>query len=50
MVKIIKSRFFNTEREAERAKRKFKKYKSSKKYKWAVQGNALVRIVKRLKK
>tara|TARA_R100001530_G_C4208609_1_gene126756 strand:+ start:369 stop:524 length:156 start_codon:yes stop_codon:yes gene_type:complete len=37
-------RFFNTERDAEKAKRKFKKYKATKNYKWAVQGNALVRV------
>jgi hypothetical protein len=39
--------YFNTEREAENSKRKFKKYKSTKKYRWVVQGNALVRILKK---
>jgi len=39
-------RLFNTEREAEKAKRKFKKYKSTKNYRWVVQGNSLVRIRK----
>jgi hypothetical protein len=39
--------YFNTEKEAERAKRKFKKYNSTKRYKWVVQGNTLVRILKR---
>ena len=42
-----KTRFFNTEREAEKAKRKFKKYDSTKSCRWVVQGNALVRIAKR---
>jgi len=42
-----KVRFFNTEREAEKAKRKFKKYKSTKSYRWVVQGNTLVKIAKR---
>ena len=45
MVKTIK--YFNTEREAEKAKRKFKKYKSTKNNKWTVQGNSLVRIKKK---
>jgi len=38
---------FNTEREAEKNKRKFKKYKSTKTHKWTVQGNCLVRIRKK---
>ena len=38
---------YNTEREAEKAKRKFKKYKDTKNYKWKVQGNSLVRIRKK---
>jgi len=41
------TRHFNTERQAEQAKRKFKKYKPTKRYRWTVQGNALVRIAKR---
>lgn len=40
-------RFFDTERQAELAKRKFKKYKPSKNFRWVVQGNALVKIRKR---
>ena len=40
-------RYFDTERQAEQAKRKFKKYKSTKKNEWAVQGNSLVKIRKR---
>lgn len=40
-------RHFNTERDAEKAKRKFKKYRSTKYFKWTVQGNSLVRIPKR---
>jgi len=40
-------RYFDTEREAEQAKRKFKKYKSTKNYTWQVQGNALVRVRRR---
>ena len=38
---------FKTERQAENHKRKFKKYKSTKKYNWTVQGNCLVRVGKR---
>jgi len=38
---------FDTERKAEIAKRKFKKYKPTKCYRWTVQGNSLVRIAKR---
>ena len=40
-------RFFNTQREAEKSKRKFKKYKPTKFCQWVVQGNTLVRIAKR---
>lgn len=48
MVKCKKAtRFFNTEREAEKAKRKFKKYKSTKSCRWVIQGNTLVKIAKR---
>ncbi len=43
-------KYFKTEREAEKSKRKYKKYKSTKNFKWVVQGNALVRIAKRMKK
>lgn len=43
----ITKRFFNTERQAESAKRKFKKYKSTKNHKWTVQGNSLIRINKK---
>ena len=39
-------RYFNTERQAEKAKRRFKKYKSTKNHEWTVQGNCLVRIRK----
>ena len=39
--------YFDTERKAETAKRKFKKYNSTKCYRWVVQGNSLVRIKKR---
>ena len=37
-------RYFDTEREAEKAKRKFAKYKTTPRYRWTVQGNSLVRI------
>jgi len=37
--------WFDTEREAEKAKRKFKKYKSTKRHRWVIQGNALQRIL-----
>jgi hypothetical protein len=40
-------RYFNTERQAEKAKSKFKKYKSTKNFRWVVQGNSLVKIRKR---
>ena len=40
-------RYFDTERKAMRAKRKFKKYRDTKNYQYTVQGNALVRIKKR---
>ena len=39
--------YTDTEREAEKLKGKFKKYKDTKNYKWTVQGNALIRIAKR---
>ena len=39
-------KFFDTERQAERAKRRFKKYKTTKNYQWTIQGNSLVRIRK----
>lgn len=35
---------FKTERLAEKAKRKFKKYHKTKNYEWHVQGNCLTRI------
>jgi len=38
---------YNTERIAERARKKFKKYASTKKWRWVVQGNSLVKILKR---
>ncbi len=38
---------FKTQREAEKSKRKYKKYKNGKTYKWVVQGNSLVKIRKR---
>ena len=41
------TRFFNTERQAEQAKKKFSKYKPTKNYRWVVQGNALVKIAKK---
>lgn len=37
---------FDTEREAEIAKRKFVKYKPTKNFRWVVQGNSLVRITR----
>lgn len=40
-------RHFDTERQAERAKRKYQKYKSTKNYSWSVQGNSLVRVKRR---
>ena len=50
MVRTI--RYFNTERQAVTAKKKYKKYKPTKKHIWSVQGNSLVRIkkIKRRKK
>ena len=39
--------YFNTERQAEQAKRKYKKYQPTKRFRWVVQGNSLVRILKR---
>ncbi len=35
---------FGTEREAEKNKNKYKKYKTTKNHKWTVQGNCLVKI------
>jgi hypothetical protein len=43
---MVNTKCFNTERQAERAKRKYKKYKPTKNNKWTVQGNCLVRIKK----
>lgn len=40
---------FDTEKQAERAKRRFKKYKGNKSFKWVVQGNSLVKIPRRSK-
>ena len=37
-------RYFNAEKQAEKAKRKYSKYKSTKNYKWTIQGNTLTRI------
>ena len=39
--------YFDTEKEAEKAKRKYKKYNNTKTHKWVVQGNALVKIKKK---
>lgn len=44
--KMKNKRFFNTERQAEIAKKKYKKYKDTRNYKWTIQGNCLVRIPK----
>lgn len=41
-MKTIK--YFDTERDAEKSKRKYKKYSNTKNFVWTVQGNALVRI------
>lgn len=45
MVKRI--RHFDTERQAEQAKRKYQKYKPTKTYSWQVQGNSLVKVKRR---
>jgi len=39
--------YFKTERDAEKSRRKYKKYNATRNYKWVVQGNALVRISRR---
>ena len=39
--------YFDTERKAEQAKRKYKKYKSTRNWRWVVQGNSLVKIAKK---
>ncbi len=39
--------YFDTERDAERSRRKYKKYKATRDYKWVVQGNSLVRVFRR---
>jgi len=52
MTKPLKRRrviWFDTKREAEKSKRKYKKYKPTKYFIWTVQGNALVRIPRRRK-
>ena len=46
---VKKTKCFDTERKAEKAKKKFKKYKATKRHKWTVQGNCLVRIARRKK-